>query len=107
MNKEKQSAVFQKLCRAKNPNSQFTKRATWPVPSVGFATGGVIERGRAAMGSSASSSGAGPSYGVDTFGGVAQPRTYAPLTVDWPQESGEWSLVTDDEEDDDGPREKP
>ena len=58
------------------------------VPSVGYATGGVIERGRAAMGSSASSS---------------QPRTYVPLTVDWPQESGEWSLVTDDEEDDDGP----
>ena len=62
------------------------------VPSVRYATGGVIERGRAAMGSSASSS---------------QPRTYVPLTVDWPQESGEWSLVTKDEEDDDGPREKP
>ena len=73
------------------------------VPSVGYATGGVIERGRAAMGSSTSSSGGGPSYGVDMFGGIAQPRNYVPLTVDWPQESGEWSLVTDDEEDDDSP----
>ena len=75
-------------------------------PSVGYATGGVIERGRLAMlGSSASSSGAGPipmegTCSVD-FGGIAQPRTYVPLTVEWPQDSGEWSLVTDDEDDDD------
>ena len=68
------------------------------MPSVGYATGGVIERGRAAMGSSASSSSAGSHHGVDMFGGVAMPRTYAPLTVEWPQESGEWSLVTDDDD---------
>ena len=68
------------------------------MPSVGYATGGVIERGRAAMGSSASSSSAGSHHGVDMFAGVAMPRTYAPLTVEWPQESGEWSLVTDDDD---------
>ena len=71
-------------------------------PSVGYATGGVIERGRLAMlGSSASSSGAGPTHGGNLFGGVAQPRTYVPLTVEWPHDNGEWSLVTDDEDDDD------
>ena len=31
---EKLSAVFRKLCRAKSPNLQFTKEATWPLRSL-------------------------------------------------------------------------
>ena len=73
------------------------------VPSVGYATGGVIERGRAAMGSSTSSSIVqDPPSGWTRSVGSHSPELVSP-TADWPQDSGEWSLVTDEEEDDDGP----
>eukprot|EP00435_Cladocopium_sp_Y103_P025589 s4968_g6.t1 len=90
------------------------------MPSLGYAPGGVIERGRVALGIDAgrhaiesldsSSSEQMPPFHEDfnpfrpSPHSRPVPQAYTPLTEVWPaQEVDDWSFVTDDEDDEDCP----
>eukprot|EP00435_Cladocopium_sp_Y103_P072090 s178_g39.t1 len=66
--------------------------------SIGYAKGGIIERGRAAVESmSSASSSSPPPWDWNPFLQPSVPKSFEPVTEDWPS-SEIWSLVTDVED---------
>eukprot|EP00435_Cladocopium_sp_Y103_P000232 s4628_g1.t1 len=65
--------------------------------TIGYAKGGIMERGRAAVGSVSSASSSPPPWDWNPFLQPSMPRSFEPLTEDWPS-SEIWSLVTDVED---------